>query len=201
MNTCFPLFSARNGFLKFPVLIFSCFVLLLSVLCSVCARWLDVPFFLSLNFSFANRCGWPPYAYTPILIKMHALITRPFNYLLLALFAFQIAAAVVGSPNEDSLRLAPRQGAVPCDEYATLANLSTIAMNSTFRAAFIQASRDGTLKSSAILDTAMMQFMSLNLVNDTATNQECGNLTAVAATEAPKNFTLGVVGPFQVPAS
>ena len=137
---------------------------------------------------------------------MHIISASPFTYLLLFLFTFQITALATGSSNANSPQLAPRQTTttdgttttttLTCDEYASIANLSTIGTNSTFRAAFQQASPFGTDKSSGILDSATKKFKDLNLINDTALNTQCGNLTAVAIDQAPKNFSMGIVGPF-----
>jgi hypothetical protein len=129
---------------------------------------------------------------------MHALIMSRVFGLLLALFAFQVAAS--GAPSAASVDLSARQSSnVSCEEYATLANLSTIGGNFTFRGAFIQSDLgDGTLKAGAILDNAIAQFTTLALINDTTLNQQCGNLTAVAVAEAPKTFSEGIVGPFHI---
>jgi hypothetical protein len=123
---------------------------------------------------------------------MHGLTTSAFAYLLFALFTSQIRAFVLEDGHAEIL-LEKRQPQVSCDQYASIANLSIVAMNSTFRADFVQASRDGTLQSSAILDNALNQFMSEALMNDTTLNQQCGNLTLVAVNEAPKNFSEGII--------
>lgn len=95
------------------------------------------------------------------------------------------------------LHLAPRAvESVTCLQYATVANLSTIGTNSTFRAAFQQASPFGTDKSSGILDGATKKLK--NYINNEALNSQCGNLTAVAIQQAPINFTQGIVGPFRI---
>jgi hypothetical protein len=130
---------------------------------------------------------------------MHTKSTSAFIYLLI-LSIFQLA--VIATENfdaENTLRFATRQTAtmtVSCLEYATVANLSTIGTNSTFRAAFLQASPFGTDKSVGILNGAENTLKSL--IDDKALNDECGNLTAVAIKEAPLNFTQGIVGPFRI---
>lgn len=129
---------------------------------------------------------------------MSALWSSFFS-LLLALLTCQIAvAAVLENPIADTWQLAPRQADISCQEYATIANLSTIAANSTFRAAFIKASPEGTVQSENILTNAQNQAANMHLINDTALNQQCGNLTDIAMKEAPKNFSKGTVGPFQI---
>ena len=132
---------------------------------------------------------------------MHASITSRVAYLLLALFALQISASAVENPQGDSLRLIARDTEISCEEYATLANLSTIGTNSTFRGAFLQASPDGSIQSSGILDNATAFFTNLHLINDTGLNDACGNLSAIAIAEAPKNFSEGIVGPFNIGAA
>jgi hypothetical protein len=126
--------------------------------------------------------------------------TSALTYLLI-LSIFQIAVtATLNFAAENSLRrFATRQTApmtVSCLEYATVANLSTIGTNSTFRAAFLQAAPFGSDKTFGILDGATKTLK--GLIDDKALNDECGNLTAVAIKEAPVNFTQGIVGPFTI---
>ena len=124
-------------------------------------------------------------------------MTSSFLSLLLVLLAFQVTASTVfENPNAESPQLVPRE--ISCQEFATIANLSIIGGNSTFRAAFIKSSPQGTLQSENLLTNAQNQFVQLNLINDTALNQTCGNLTAIAIAEAPKNFSKGIIGPFSI---
>ena len=125
---------------------------------------------------------------------MHRLIFSHFTFLLAALFASQVAAAVLDGP----ISARQNQSQISCQEYATLANLSVIAGNSTFRGAFIQASPDGTEKSESILTNALNEFTDLHLINDTALNDQCGNLTMTAIAGAPANFSEGLIGPFHI---
>lgn len=130
---------------------------------------------------------------------MHTRSTSAFIYLLIV-SVFQIAVIATENPDaRNTLRFATRQTTtttVSCLEYATVANLSTIGLNSTFRAAFLQASPFGTDKSAGILNGAEKELPSL--IDDKALNDKCGNLTAVALKEAPLNFTQGIVGPFRI---
>ena len=49
-----------------------------------------------------------------------------------------------------------------------------------------------------ILNNAEKQITTM--VGDEELNTRCGNATAVAAVEAPKNFSMGIVGPFTLAA-
>ncbi|MCJ1440865.1 MAG: hypothetical protein MMC23_001351 [Stictis urceolatum] len=131
---------------------------------------------------------------------MHIPATSAITCLILALFACYATASAIERSSANGKPLAPRAAQISCSEYSTLANLTYIGLNSTFRAAFIQASRDGTVKSSAILDDAAKKYNQLKLINDTVLNDNktCRNLSAVAIAEAPKNFSRGVVGPFKI---
>jgi hypothetical protein len=81
-----------------------------------------------------------------------------------------------------------------CLEYARTANLSTIGANSTLRSAYIQASTQGTLITSNILDSAIAKLPKLKA--DVVLNMACGNLSTVALTESANNFSQGIVGQF-----
>ena len=121
-----------------------------------------------------------------------------FAYIVLFLSIFQATAFARDIFSiRNHLQLAPRATTtVNCLQYATVANLSTIGTNSTFRAAFIQASPFGTDKSTGILDGATKTLK--NYINNEELNNNCGNLTAVAIQQAPLNFTQGIVGPFKI---
>lgn len=85
---------------------------------------------------------------------------------------------------------------IDCDSYSSIANLSTIGSNSTYRAAFLRSTTDGTNKAASILNTAEAQLPVL--INDVPLNEQCGNATAIALTEAANNFTNGIVAEFAI---
>lgn len=115
--------------------------------------------------------------------------------LILLLSAFCSLALSIEPLKVESLPLVTRQE-TSCLQYSTVANLSTIGTNSTFRAAFLQAGPWGTNQAQGILDGATKTL--LKLVDDPTVNQQCGNLTALAIQEAPNNFSQGIIGPFKV---
>lgn len=84
--------------------------------------------------------------------------------------------------------------ATQCLDYATTANLSTIGANSTYRSAFLQMSPLGSLANAKVLNAAIAKLPALT--RDQTLNDQCGNLTTVAFTEAANNFSQGIVGPF-----
>ena len=120
------------------------------------------------------------------------------NLLLLLLFNLNLhAATALATPQSPDSLLAARQASAvanQCAQYSTIANLSTIGANSTYRAAFLQASPDGTYASAAVLNSAMAQAPLL--ARNVDLNNACGNLTALAATAAATNFTQGIVAQF-----
>ncbi|OCK81931.1 hypothetical protein K432DRAFT_350075 [Lepidopterella palustris CBS 459.81] len=122
----------------------------------------------------------------------HSLLTNII--LLLSLFH----TAVIAAPKTYAAVLAVRQTSAPTDtqclDYARTANLSTIGANSTYRSAFLQASRVGTIINGRMLDAAILKLPALT--GNEALNQACGNLTTVAFTEAERNFTMGIVAQF-----
>jgi hypothetical protein len=83
-----------------------------------------------------------------------------------------------------------------CTEYSSVANLSTIGLNSTYRAAFLQSSPTGTLASAKLMNDAEAKISQYQF-NET-TNDECGNLTALAITGAAANFSMGIVAEFKI---
>ncbi len=85
---------------------------------------------------------------------------------------------------------------IDCNSYSTIASLATIGTNSTYRAAFLRSTTDGTNRAASILNTAEVQL--LPLINDQTLNGECGNATQNALTEAATNFTSGIVGEFKI---
>jgi hypothetical protein len=116
--------------------------------------------------------------------------------LVLLLAALQIAAAAVDVNMVHPL--APRQSPSAntlispiCENYSKVANLSTIALNSTYRAAFLRSAPMGTDAASGILDTQSPKLTAMKF--DKNLNAQCGNLSTIALTEAANNFTRGVV--------
>ncbi|KAM0815908.1 putative ML-like domain-containing protein [Seiridium cardinale] len=122
-----------------------------------------------------------------------AVSFTPWRCILLLLAALQVAAAA------DFVQvLAPRQSPNAnalinpvCENYSKVANLSVIGLNSTYRAAFLRSAPMGTDAASSILDTESPKLMGMML--DKNLNAQCGNLSAIAFTEAANNLTKGIV--------
>ncbi|KAI0909333.1 hypothetical protein F4824DRAFT_101904 [Ustulina deusta] len=126
--------------------------------------------------------------------------------LLLSLSLFHISIASAAAV-QFRTALAPRQSpaatpAVPaslpvsCADYSRIANLSTIALNSTLRAAFLRSSSLGTFPAVAILDAESPKLMDLKF--NVALNQQCGNSSAIAIVEADRNLTAGTVAGMKI---
>jgi len=115
----------------------------------------------------------------------------------LAMFTTIASASAIYSPINLNFFI-PRQEQTntTCAEYSTIANLSTVGSNSTYRAAYLAASPQGGYPARAPLDTAEKELP--NLQFDTALNTACGNLTEIAIKGAATNFTNGVVLQFKV---
>jgi hypothetical protein len=115
----------------------------------------------------------------------------------LSLFQIALAAAIV---RDASLQLrqtgAPPAAPVTCLDYGSIANLSTIGLNSTYRAAYLQAAPDGSEHTAALLNNAEAKLPPLT--KDEALNQQCGNLTTIALEGAANNFTLGIVAQYRI---
>jgi hypothetical protein len=115
----------------------------------------------------------------------------------ISLFHALVAAASVP---DASLRL--RQAStdastsVTCLDYGSIANLSTIGLNATYRAAYLKAAPDGTAHSATILNDAEAKLPPLTA--NGVLNQQCGNLTTIALTEAANNFTRGIVAQYRI---
>ncbi|KAH8901844.1 hypothetical protein BR93DRAFT_942007 [Coniochaeta sp. PMI_546] len=127
--------------------------------------------------------------------------TLPLQRCIIALAFLQIVVtAAVAS--DASLRIrqtgASTGTLVTCVDYATIANLSTIGLNSTYRAAYLEASPDGTEHSAALLNDAEAKLPPLT--KNEALNQQCGNLTTIALAEAASNFTRGIVAQYRITA-
>lgn len=129
-----------------------------------------------------------------------SLVTSILLYLMiLSTFTFT-SAKVINWPVYTNF-LSPRQqdANATCAEYSTIANLSVVGSNSTYRAAYLAASPQGADPARAPLDTAEGELPKLQF--DTALNAECGNLTQVAIAGAAANFTNGVVLQFKINAA
>lgn len=124
----------------------------------------------------------------------------PLQRLIIAFSLVQIAftaAIVSGTPlqlrqSNDETSSLP----VSCLEYSSIANLSTIGLNSTYRAAFLEASPEGTDQSAGLLNDAEAKLPPLTA--NKQLNQQCGNLTTVALEGAATNFTHGIVAQFRI---
>jgi len=116
--------------------------------------------------------------------------------LLLFLSIFTAVTTAIYSPVN---LLSPRQqqaNLAICAEYSTIANLSIVGSNATYRAAYLQASPQGSDPARAPLDTAITELPDFQF--NTTINDECGNLTEVAIAGAATNFTHGVVLQFKI---
>ncbi|KFY11071.1 hypothetical protein V492_04674 [Pseudogymnoascus sp. VKM F-4246] len=87
---------------------------------------------------------------------------------------------------------------ITCADYSRIANYSAINSNSSLRAAFLQASPDGTDPTRVILDRAFTEFNAKGLMFDKALNTQCGNLSTLAFAEVNTNFSQGVISGFKV---
>jgi hypothetical protein len=117
-------------------------------------------------------------------------------FVLSILFAVVTATASVDAAL--SLRQAGAATPVTCLDYSRIANLSTISLNSTYRAAYLQAAPDGTEHSASLLNDAQAKLPPLT--KNAALNEQCGNLTTIALTEAASNFTRGIVAQYRISA-
>ncbi|KAK5053777.1 hypothetical protein LTR84_001738 [Exophiala bonariae] len=118
-----------------------------------------------------------------------------FTSVLLLLSIFSTVTTAIYNP---MYMLGRRQtgDASSCDNYATIANLSTIGSNATYRSAYLAASPEGSDPARAPLDAAIPQLPALT--KDVALNEQCGNLTTIAFEEAQTNFTNGIVLQFKI---
>ncbi|KAJ4351738.1 uncharacterized protein N0V89_007081 [Didymosphaeria variabile] len=123
-----------------------------------------------------------------------------FASLLVALSVFQVAmgasdkfpAAVLVQRQTNPLPTT--QVGDPCLDYSVTANMSTISANSSYRAAFMQKAPVGTIITARMLNAAQAKLPALTA--DVALNQQCGNLTQLAVTEAANNFSNNIVAQF-----
>lgn len=125
------------------------------------------------------------------LLLFHASSVAAFH-----LFPRQQQPNTVSGSTSTSTSTSSNSSSADCLPYAIAANLSTINSNSTYRAAFIQSSPFGYDQASHILNTATKQQVAL--VNNQSLNTACGNLTVIAETAAPLNFTAGLVGEYRI---
>lgn len=124
-----------------------------------------------------------------------------FANLLVALSVFRVAmatpdkypAAMLVERQSDALANVPA-GPDPCLDYSMTANMSIISATPSYRTVFIQKANVGTIATARMLNAAQAKLPALTA--DAALNQQCGNLTTVAITEAEKNFTQGIVAQF-----
>lgn len=126
---------------------------------------------------------------------------RSLRVLLLFVLSTSMLVSATATNQEHHGRIAVRQTAgtplnqgQACAQYSMVANLSVIGANSSYRAAFLESSPQGTLVNAAILNKAIAQNTALAL--DPALNQACGNSTELAITEAANNFTKNIVAQF-----
>ncbi|KIW63871.1 hypothetical protein PV04_08843 [Phialophora macrospora] len=117
---------------------------------------------------------------------------------LLLLFSLLTMSTALSLPMESHF-LATRQTNTSdplCLQYSTIANLSVVGSNATYRSAYLEASPEGSDPARAPLDAAMLELP--NFQFNKTINDECGNLTTVAFDGAATNFTNGTVLQFKI---
>ncbi|KAI0890257.1 uncharacterized protein GGS22DRAFT_11121 [Annulohypoxylon maeteangense] len=117
-----------------------------------------------------------------------------FKFLVLLLSICNIAVAQAEVLDALVPRQSPSAAAAAspiCQNYARVANLSTVGLNSTYRAAFLRSSNLGTFDARAILDVESPKLMGMMM--DVQLNQQCGNLSQIAMDGAAANLTAGTV--------
>ncbi|KAI1377921.1 hypothetical protein F4677DRAFT_413903 [Hypoxylon crocopeplum] len=122
------------------------------------------------------------------------MLRTPFKLLVLLLSICNIAVAQVDGTDALAPRQSPSANAASlqnCQTYARVANLSTVALNSTLRAAFLRSAPMGTFAAISILDTEKPKIMEMMM--DAQLNQACGNLTQVAIDGASTNLTNNMI--------
>lgn len=115
--------------------------------------------------------------------------------LILALFH----TAVLAGPEQQDVAaplLVPRQqavfnGAPECLDYARIANISTVGLNSTLRSAYLQSSTTGTLYDKRMFTDASLKLPALTA--NVTLNALCQNWTAIALVESERNYSQRVV--------
>lgn len=128
-------------------------------------------------------------------LRMHFSLFTTTIVLLLASFT---AALSSPSPIANLETRQQQQAPITCADYSRLANYTAINSNATLRAAFLQASPQGTDPTRVILDRAFAEFNTKNLKFDAALNAQCGNLSTIALKEVDRNFSQGVVAGWKV---
>lgn len=130
------------------------------------------------------------------------MFRTPFTFLVFALLSiFQVSIASSVADADVAAALEPRQSAgtttgtdptaPACIDYAIVANLSTVGLTPSYRAAWLRSSPLGTDAASGILDTQSPKLDTMKF--DAALNAQCGNLTTIATDGAATNFTAGTV--------
>lgn len=126
---------------------------------------------------------------------MASLNTSLFTYLflLLSLFNVSLSSAIVPrqSPSANT-----NTASTNCLDYSRIANLTTISVNSTYRAAFLRSAPMGTFRAISIIDQDAKKLMPLMM--DGKLNGQCGNLSTIAFQAAATNFTQGTVLGFKI---
>ncbi|KAI1186240.1 hypothetical protein F5B17DRAFT_431775 [Nemania serpens] len=155
----------------------------------------------------ARMASFSPIASLLLLLLSLSLLHVPFANAAAIQFRSAIAprqspaAVPLPSPSSSasaSTSTTPLPSSIPvsCAEYGRIANLSTIALNSTLRGAFLRSSSLGTFPAAAVLDVESPKLMSLML--DAELNRQCGNLSALAVVEAGRNLTAGTVAGMKI---
>ncbi|KAI0120372.1 hypothetical protein F4776DRAFT_251593 [Hypoxylon sp. NC0597] len=116
------------------------------------------------------------------------MFRAPFQFLVFLLSICSIAVAQLEPRQSPSANAA---SSPVCQNYARVANLSTVALNATYRAAFLRSSSMGTFAARSILDVESPKLMGMMM--DAKLNQQCGNLSQVALDGAATNLTQGTV--------
>ena len=120
-----------------------------------------------------------------------------FSPLTSVLILLSILSTFTSAFSIPSLLARQTQSNLPiCAQYSTVANLSAVGSNATIRAAYLAASPEGSDPARAPLDAAVLEEPSFKF--NTTINDECGNLTTLAAKEVGVNFTNGIVLQFKV---
>jgi hypothetical protein len=114
--------------------------------------------------------------------------------LLLSILGFVTASQIPGAKLEVRQVPATPSQAELCIDYEWTANMSTIGANSSYRTVLLQKSNVGTIANARMMDAAIKKLPALTV--DPMLNAACGNKTALALSEAEKNFTQGIVAQF-----
>lgn len=174
----------------------SLFILLILLRHAVNFQYVSVPLCLNPALHFYNNIKRS--ATCVMMLSVFSLLQR--SLVLVCLFQVAVSAASIRHGpirfRQASTQTTP---SVTCLDYGNIANLSTIGLNSTYRAAYLKAAPDGTAHSASLLNNAQKALPPLTA--NEPLNQECGNLTTIALAEAANNFTQGVVGQYRISAA